>query len=397
MKTPLPIYALALTSFALGTAEFAPNGQLLSASRDLVVSVADAGLITTGFALGATIGGPIIAAATLRVPHKLLVLVLATVFLASNVVTALAPSLSLAVGSRAIAGAMLGAFLGVAVTIASDLVPVARRGGAIALVFLGFTVANVLGVVIGNLAGAVWGWRSVFWLVTVLSVVAVVGLAAALPRRSQQPPTSALAGLAALRNGRLWLTYLAIALGYGGLFVMFTFIAPLLEERTAVAPDNVVWLLLVFGVGLVVGTYVAGRGADRSIAITTITALAVLILSLAAFALLSDSLAAVIVLLLLVGGAGFGLVPPLQSLVLEIARVTSPLISALAAASFNAGVAIGSALGGEIIRRDAGFDALALAGAGLSALGLAVFLVVTALQRRERAEEPTPERRDVMA
>jgi DHA1 family inner membrane transport protein len=397
MKTPLPIYALALTSFALGTAEFAPNGQLLSASRDLVVSVADAGLITTGFALGATIGGPIIAAATLRVPHKLLVLILATVFLASNVVTALAPSLALAVSSRAIAGAMLGAFLGVAVTIASDLVPVARRGGAIALVFLGFTVANVLGVVIGNLAGAVWGWRSVFWLVTVLSVAAVAGLAAALPRRSERAPASALAGLAALRNGRLWLTYLAIALGYGGLFVMFTFIAPLLEERTAVAPGNVVWLLLVFGIGLVVGTYAAGRGADRSIAITTITALVVLILSLAAFALFSDSLAAVLVLLLLVGGAGFGLVPPLQSLVLEIARVTSPLISALAAASFNAGVAIGSALGGEIIRRGAGYDTLALAGAGLSALGLVVFLVVTALQRRARSEEPMRERRDVMA
>jgi len=392
MKTPLPIYALALTSFALGTAEFAPNGQLLSASGELGVSVADAGLITTSFALGATIGGPLLAAATLRVPHKRLVLALASVFFLSNIVTAIAPTLALAVGSRAIAGAMLGAFLGVAVTIASDLVPLARRGGAIALVFLGFTVANVLGVVAGNLAGGVWGWRSVFWLVSGLSVLAIVGLASVLPQQQPGPRATPSAGLAALRTGRLWLTYAAIALGYGGLFVMFTYIAPILEERTGVAPAAVVWILLIFGVGLVIGTFFAGRAADRSIRATTISALALLIVALIAFWLLDTSLAAVIVLLFLVGGAGFGLVPPLQSFVLEIAKTTSPVISALAAAAFNAGVAVGSALGGELIRRGAGYDALPLAGAGLSALGLVVFVIAAGLQTRSlKKSVSTPE------
>lgn len=387
MKTPMPIYALALTSFAMGTAEFAPNGQLLSVSGDLAISVADAGLITTGFALGATLGGPIIAAATLRVAHKRLVLMLVSVFLLSNVVTALAPSLALAVGSRAIAGAMLGAFLGVAVTIASDLVPIARRGAAIALVFLGFTLANVLGVVIGNLAGGIWGWRSVFWLVTSLSVVALVGMAAALPRRSDIRPLTSGSGLGALRIGRLWLTYLAIALSYGGLFVMFTYIAPILEERTGVEPGAVVWMLLVFGVGLVVGTYYAGRAADRSIRVTTIVAMLALAVTLAVLTFVTTNLIAVIVLLVIIGGAGFGLVPPLQSFVIEIARGTSPVISALAAASFNAGVAAGSGFGGELIRRGAGYDALPIAGAGMTLLGLVVFIVAARLQKRAVVRE----------
>lgn len=375
----LPIYALALTSFALGTAEFAPNGQLLSASADLSVSVADSGLITTAFALGASVGGPLIAAATLRADHKRLALWLVGIFFLANVATALAPTLLLAVASRSVAGAMLGAFLGVAITIASNLVVSERRSAAIATVFLGFTAANVLGVVAGNLAGDAWGWRSVFWLVAGLSVVALAGMWLALPQGSE---TGAASGTArALRTGRLWVAFLAIALGYGGLFVMFTYIAPILQDA-GVPAHLAVWFLLVFGVGLVVGNHVAGRLADISIPKTTVAALLLLIAALGAFGLFAGNVPAVVVLLVLLGAAGFGLVPPLQSFVLEIARVISPVVSALAAAAFNAGVALGSAVGGSVVRDGAAYGQLAPIGSLVSLAGLAVFVLAVFLQKR---------------
>nr|RZI34782.1 Inner membrane transport protein YdhP [Cryobacterium sp. SO1] len=381
-SSPLPLYALALTSFALGTAEFAPNGQLLSVADGFAVPVADAGLITTGFALGGVIGGPLIAAATLRVPHKLLTIILVAVFLVANIGTALSPTLLLAILTRALAGAMLGAFMGVAITIASDLVTTARRGRAIALVFSGLTISNVLGVVIGNLAGNAWGWRSVFWFVTVLAVISLVGLIAVLPRRAEAVVATSGSVGAALRTGRLWLTYAAMALAYGGLFIMFTYIEPILQERSGASSGAVVWLLLVFGVGLVVGTHYAGVFADKSIRGTTVTAMGVLAAALITFSFLDTNIFAVIVLLGVLGAAGFGMVPPLQSFAVEVANVTSPFISAIASASFMAGVSLGSAVGGEVLRRGYDYNVLPLVGAGLTLLGLVVFLVVAALHKR---------------
>ncbi|SDE35995.1 MFS transporter [Auraticoccus monumenti] len=390
MRSPIPIYALALTSFALGTAEFAPNGQLSSVSDGFAVSVADAGLITTGFAIGATIGGPLIAAATLRVPHKRLTLVLVSVFLVANVVTAVSPGLLVAVLSRAVAGAVLGTFMGVAVTIASDLVAPARRGRAIALVFSGLTISNVLGVVIGNLAGNASGWRSVFWFVTGLALISLIGLLAVLPRQTGAAAGSSGSVGRALRTGRLWLTYGAMALAYAGLFTMFTYIEPMLQERGGASSGAVVWLLLVFGVGLVLGTHVAGHLADRSIRSTTVTAMIALVVALVAFSLLGTHLVAVVVLLPVLGAAGYGMVPPLQSFAVEIAEVTSPVVSALAAAAFMAGVSLGSAVGGEILRRGGGYEELPLVGAGLTVLGLLVFLSVDRLHGRATAAALLP-------
>ncbi|QTE31082.1 MFS transporter [Pengzhenrongella sicca] len=387
MRFPPPIYALALTSFAFGTAEFAPNGQLSSVADGFAVSVADAGLITTGFAIGGAIGGPLIAAAATRVPHKHLAIILVGVFLVANILTALSPSLVVAVIGRAVAGAALGAFMGIAITIASDLVSVAARGRAIALVFSGLTIANVLGVVIGNLAGNAWGWRSVFWFVVGLAVVSLIGLTAALPRTGACSAAAGSVGTA-LRTGRLWMTYGAMALAYAGLFTMFTYIEPILRERAGASAGSVVWLLLLFGVGLVVGTHYAGSFADRSIRNTTAVVMILLVTTLVAFSFLDTHLLAVIVLLPLLGAAGFGMVPPLQSFAVEVAQVTSPFISALASASFLAGVSLGSAVGGEILRQGGDYHTLPLVGAGLTVVGLLVFLRSDTLHKRAATHVP---------
>jgi DHA1 family inner membrane transport protein len=385
---PLPILALALTAFALGTAELAPNGILLLIGNDLGVTVAQAGWVTTAFALGAMIGGPILAAATLRLPRKPLVLALALIFLAANVVTALSSTL-LAVGiSRALAGVMLGGFLGTAITMASDLVAPGRRGTAIAVVFTGFTLSNVIGVPIGNVLGHSAGWQAAFWVVALLAGLGVIAMAILLPRPRTSDSEAPDGGLAVLRNGSLWIAFAAIALGYGGLFVTYTYVAPFLTEVTGFTSTSVTWVLLLFGVGLVAGNALGGRFADRSLTATVIVILTLLVVGLVALWVLGAVPAAVLPLLVVLGAAGFGMVPPLQSYVIHVAGVGSAVVSALAAASFNAGVALGSGVGGGILDATDAYELLPIVGAGMTALGLVIFLV------SRRAFSRRPERTD---
>ncbi|GGZ29973.1 MFS transporter [Streptomyces poonensis] len=372
---PLPIIALALTAFALGTAELVPNGLLPVISDDLGVSVSLAGWVTTSFALGAMIGGPVVAAATLRLPRKPLVIGLALVFLVANAVTALSGSLLVVSVSRALAGAMLGGFLGTAITIASGLVAPSRRAMAIAVVFTGFTVSNVIGVPIGNVVGRAAGWEASFWVVSALAALGILAMWLLLPRAAADSDASADRGFAVLRKGALWTTFLAIALGYGGLFVVYTYIAPYLTSVTGVSAGSVTWLLLLFGAGLIAGNALGGRYADRSVTRTVVVILALLIVGLLALWALGSVLPAVLVLLVVLGGAGFGMVPPLQSYVLNVAGTASALVSALAAASFNSGVALGSAIGGLVLDRTTHYPVLAVAGALMTALGLLAFLL----------------------
>ncbi|MFZ3573327.1 MFS transporter [Streptomyces sp. BH097] len=382
---PLPILALALTAFALGTAELVPNGLLPLISNDLGVPVSQAGWVTTSFALGAMIGGPLVAAATLRLPRKPLVTGLALVFLIANALTALAGSLLMVSVSRALAGAMLGGFLGTAITIAGGLVAPNRRATAIAVVFTGFTVSNVIGVPIGNVVGRAAGWESAFWVVSALAAVGALAMWLLLPGTTAGGAGEGEdRGFGVLRGGALWAAFLAIALGYGGLFVVYTYIAPYLTTVTGVSTGSVTWLLLLFGAGLIAGNTLGGRYADRSVTRTVIVILGLLIAALLALWALGSVLPAVLVLLVLLGGAGFGMVPPLQSYVLYLAGAASALVSALAAASFNAGVAFGSAVGGLVLDHGPHYPVLAVVGAAMTLLGLLVFLLTHRRHRRNR-------------
>ncbi|MEU1215287.1 MFS transporter [Streptomyces sp. NPDC005790] len=383
---PPPILALALTAFALGTAELVPNGLLPLISDDLGVSVSRAGWVTTSFALGAMIGGPLVAAVTLRLPRKPLVIVLALIFLIANAITALTGSLVVVSLSRALAGAMLGGFLGIAITIAGGMVAPTRRATAIAVVFTGFTVSNVIGVPIGNIVGRAAGWESAFWVVSGLAAVGALAMWLLLPGTSAGGDGAGEdRGFTVLRSGALWTAFLAIALSYGGLFVVYTYVAPYLTTVTGVAAGSVTWLLLLFGAGLIFGNTLGGRYADRSVSRTVIVILGILILGLLALWALGTVLPAVLVLLVLLGGAGFGMVPPLQSYVLHIAGTASALVSALAAAAFNGGVALGSAVGGLALNRTPHYPVLALVGASMTLLGLILFLFTHHWHQARRA------------
>ncbi len=388
---PIPILALALTAFALGTAELVPNGLLPLISGDLGVSVSMAGWVTTSFALGAVIGGPLVAAATLRLPRKPLVIGLALVFLLANTVTATTDSLVVVSVSRALAGAMLGGFLGTAITIARGLVAPSRQATAIAVVFTGFTVSNVIGVPIGNVVGRAVGWSAAFWVVSALAAVGALAMWLFLPgATSASGGGEESRGLDVVLNGRLWMAFLTIALGYGGLFVVYTYIAPYLTTVTGVSESSVTWLLLLFGVGLIAGNTLGGRYADRSMTRTTIVILGGLVVSLLGLWMLGSFLPAVLILLVLLGGTGFGMVPPLQSYVLHLAGTASALVSALAAASFNLGVALGSGVGGAVLSWTPDYPLLAVVGAGMTLLGLLGFLATRRRHNAVLAAENTP-------
>jgi DHA1 family inner membrane transport protein len=370
----VPLFALTLTAFAMGTAELIPNGLLPLIASDLGVAVSRAGWVTTCFALGVMVGGPALAACTMRVPRKPLVLGMTVVFLVANAAMTLATTLSWALALRFVAGSMLGGFLGLGITIAVGLVPAQRQATSIAVIFLGFTISNVLSVPLGNVVGRHSGWAAAFWVVVVLAALGLVAMWLAVPGPSGEGHSEDL-GFGMLRNGRLWVHFVAMALGYGGVFALYTYIAPFLTDVAGFASGSVAWILLLFGIGVIAGNLLGGRYADRSTAATTMVILAVLAAALVAAWGFGTTQWIVLVLLVILGVGGFGIVPPMQSYAIHVSGASSTMVSALASAAFAAGIALGSAAGGAALDLDDDYRLLPVVGASMVVLALLTFAV----------------------
>jgi MFS transporter, DHA1 family, inner membrane transport protein len=378
------LLALAVSAFAIGTTEFMTNGLLLTLADEFDVSVAVAGLLATGYAAGIVVGGPVLAAATLRIPRKRLLLLLTAVFLFGNLICALAPSFPILMAGRFVSAFSHGAFFGVASVVASSLVPARKRVSAIALVFTGVTLANVVGMPLGTFVGQHAGWRAAFGLVLLLGVLGLAGIAVLVPAGTHQPPTTLRNELAALRSPKLWVALATTAVGFGGLFASFTYIAPLLTEVTGFPASALTWLLMVYGVGLVVGNWWAGRATQRHPAGIIAFFLTMLILALVAQAIFARDPVVTVVVLFVVGCAGFGLIPPLQNRVLSLAAHGATLVSTANIAAFNTGATLGSLLGAASLEVTGSYVAPSYAGAAMSLVGLVVF----ALSLRRSSADP---------
>lgn len=384
---PLALFALTLGAFAIGTTEFLTNGLLSSLSTEFGVTIADAGLVTTAYALG-QMCGPLLALALLRLPTKRVLVILLAVFAMGNLLTALSPGFELLLASRFATAWSHTAFFGVASVAASRLVPAHKQASAIAFVFTGLTLAMVLGMPMGTLIGQSWGWRASFLVVTAISVVSLIGTIALIPRDRDHQPASYRASLRPFANPRLWVAMAATAIGFGGLFASFTYIEPLLTGVTGFANHDVIWLLGIYGAGLVAGNWVAGKAADRALVRTTVTLLVVLSAALAAVSFAATSPIAMIPLLFVLGAAGFGLLTPLQTFVLRFADSASPLVGTANSAAFGAGITLGSLLGGAVLSTTGSFAAVNLAAAAMSVLGLIVYLIAVTTTRARGAREP---------
>ncbi|MDR6906513.1 DHA1 family inner membrane transport protein [Agromyces sp. 3263] len=379
---PLGLLALAIGGFGIGLTEFVIMGLLPEVAADFGVTEAQAGWFISGYALAVVVGALGLTAATIRLPRKPVLMGLLVLFIAGNAISAMAPTYELMMTGRIVAALCHGAFFGIGSVVAASLVAPDRAAGAIAIMFTGLTAANVLGVPLGTFLGQQYGWRSTFWVISAIGVVALVGIATLVPKPAAGTPIPSLRReLGAFRSGQVWLSLTVTVLGFGGMFGAFTYIAYTLTEVSGFDSGAVPWLLVLFGAGLVVGNWVGGRLADRSIDGTLLGFIAALVVVLALFAWLAWSPVATIVLLVAMGALGFGTVPALQSRVMRSAADAPTLASGANIGAFNLGNALGAWAGGTAIAAGLGYTSPIWVGAAIT-LGALIVMVVAATSAR---------------
>ncbi len=386
---PLGLIALAIGGFGIGLTEFVIMGLLPEVAADFGVTEAQAGWFISGYALAVVVGALGLTAATTRLPRKPVLVGLLVLFIAGNAVSAIATTYELMMTGRIIAALSHGAFFGIGSVVAARLVAPEKAAGAIAIMFSGLTAANVLGVPFGTFLGQEYGWRSTFWAISAIGVLALVGIATLVPNLGSDGPAPSLRReLGAFRSGQVWLSLLVTVLGFGGMFGAFTYIAYTLTEVSGFDSAAVPWLLVLFGAGLVVGNWIGGRLADRSIDGTLLGFIAALVVVLALFAWLAWSPIATAVLLVAMGGFGFGTVPALQSRVMRYAAQAPTLASGANIGAFNLGNALGAWAGGVAITAGLGYTSPIWVGAAITGAALLVMVVAAITARGAGSPHP---------
>lgn len=371
---PIAIYALTVGAFGIGVTEFVIMGLLLQVSNDLGVGLPAAGLLMTGYALGVFVGAPVLTIATRRLPRKTTLLALMAIFTLGNLICALAPNYPVLMTARVITALAHGTFFGVGSMMAASLVAPDRKASAIAVMFTGLTLATLMGVPFGAWLGVAFGWRSTFWAVSAIGVLALIALAVFLPRTPAEAPTPLREELAVLARPQVLMGLAMTVLGFGGVFAVFTFIQPILTELAGFSTAAVSPILLVFGAGLVVGNLAGGRLADRKLGPALLGSIALLTVTMAVSAFAFHSRIGAVAVTFVLGFAAFATVAPLQLRVLQQAGgAGQTLASSLNIAAFNLGNAFGAWLGGAVLLAGLGLASIPLIGAAvpLAALGLA--------------------------
>jgi predicted MFS family arabinose efflux permease len=354
---PLALFALTLSAFAIGTTEFVIVGLIPTMALDLNVSLPSAGLLVSLYALGVAIGAPVLTALTGNWPRKTVLLSVMALFVAGNLLAWQAPGYGSLVTARILTGLAHGVFFSIGSTIATGLVSKEKAASAIAIMFTGLTVALVTGVPLGTYIGQSFGWQSTFLTVAILGFIALIGSALLVPNNLAQAPASKLsAQLKVLTQPRLLLVYLITTLGYGGTFVAFTYLAPILEDVTGFDANKISLIMLVYGVSVAFGNITGGKMADK---MGPVKALQWIFIGLAAvlalFSMTAYNPILALLTILVWGAFAFGNVPGLQVYVVSIAEKTVPdavdVASGLNIAAFNVGIALGAWGGGHIVAR----------------------------------------------
>jgi DHA1 family inner membrane transport protein len=369
---PAPLIALGLSAFAIGTTEFVIMGLLPQVASNLAVSIPAAGWLVSGYALGVFIGAPIMAIATQKLPHRSALLVLMGIFILGNVLCAVSPDYGFLMGARIVTALCHGAFFGIGAVEAASLAAPNKRAQAVALMFTGLTLANVLGVPMGTALGQAAGWRMTFWAVAVVGVAAFVGLFILLPRHEKAAHAPDMLRELTVLRPRVWMGLGITVLFSASVFTLFTYIAPLLNDITHVSPRGVTYTLFLVGIGLTVGNLIGGRLADWRLNGTLIGVFIAAVVILLLVAAVSHSVILLEGALFLWGGIVFAGCSALQINAVNLGRDAPNLISTLNIGAFNAGNALGAWVGGEVISHGLGLSAIPPAAAllALAALGL---------------------------
>ncbi|MFJ9500592.1 MFS transporter [Brevibacillus centrosporus] len=352
-RSTLALLALAISAFAIGTTEFISVGLLPLISLDLQIPVTTAGLTVTLYALGVTVGAPVLTSLTSRVPRKMLLFWIMAFFLVGNAIAATATSITMLLIGRVVSAFAHGVFMSIGSTIAADLVPNDRRASAISLMFTGLTVATVTGVPLGTYLGQQLGWRTAFMAIVIVGVIAMIANMLLVPSNLRKGVKTTFGDqLKLVTNSRLLLMFIITTLGYGGTFVVFTYLSPLLTDITGFTAGQVAVILLVYGIAIAIGNMMGGKLANRN----PLTALFIMfviqaIVLFVLFATVPFKVAGLITIFFM-GIMAFMNVPGLQVYVVILAERFVPsakdVASAINIAAFNAGIAIGAYLGGVI-------------------------------------------------
>ncbi|MDT0549500.1 MULTISPECIES: MFS transporter [Streptomyces] len=381
---PLALLALAVSAFGIGTTEFVMMGLLPNVADDLGTSVPTAGYLVSAYAIGVVVGAPLLTALGSRIPRKRMLILLMALFTVGNLASALAPSYGLLVAGRVLAGLPHGAFFGVGAVVAARLVTEERRARAVATMFLGLTVANIVGVPVATLLGQRLGWRATFVVVAAIGVVAMAALARLVPQISLDQQAGLRHELGALRDRQVVLGLLTAVFGFAGVFAVYSYLASMMTEVTGLAETSVTVVLALFGIGMTLGALIAGPLTDRALRPTLYGSLAALAAVLVLFDFTVHVKWAAMVTVVVLGAVGFMTTTPLQMLVMNKARHAPTLASASNHSAFNLANAGGAWLGGVAIAAGWGWTSPTLVGAALAVIGLAVAVTAGALDREPR-------------
>lgn len=378
---PLALLALAISAFGIGTTEFVMMGLLPNVADDLGTSVPTAGYLVSAYALGVVVGAPLLAALGARVPRTRMLVLLMGLFTVGNLASALAPSFGPLVAARVLAGLPHGAFFGVGAVVATRLVDQGRQARAVATMFLGLTVANIVGVPSATLLGQHLGWRATFLVVAGVGLLAMAALALLVPRVPGETPGNLARELRALCDRQVLLGLLTAVFGFAGVFAVYSYLASMVTEVTGLSEASVTLVLALFGVGMTLGALVAGPLTDRALRPTLYGSLAALAAVLVLFDFTVHVTWAALVTVVVLGAVGFLTTTPLQMLVMRHARHAPTLAAASNHSAFNLANAGGAWLGGVAIAAGWGWTSPTLVGAALAVVGLAVAVTAGRLDR----------------
>ena len=379
----IAIVALGLGGFGIGTTEFVAMGLLNLIADDFQISEDQAGHIISAYALGVVLGAPLITTLTGRVPRRRLALILMAAFTVGNGLSYFANSYEVLVVSRFIAGFPHGAYFSVVALISASLAPEGKRGKYVALSGLGLSIATVIGVPAAQWMGSTWGWNTAFLFVALIGLITMVALWFAVPHMSRMPATKPLTELGALINSQVLFTLGIGTVGFGGMFAVYTYISFTLTENAGFDATKIWIPLMVYGIGMVIGTYIGGVLADRNLEFTILGVLVALIFVLSAFYFSSEVAWLGIVNFGVIGMMGSMLVPSLQTRLMDVAGDAQSLAAALNHSALNMANAAGAAVGGAVIAAGHGYSAPALAGAIMAACGALLWIPAFLLRKRQ--------------
>jgi DHA1 family inner membrane transport protein len=374
--------SLAIGGFALGTGEFAAMGLLPNVARDIDVSIPMAGHMISAYALGVVIGAPLLAAIFARAPRRAMLIGLMILFALGNLASAAATHYGMVIAARFLAGLPHGAYFGIASLVAASLVPPNKRAQAVGRMMLGLSLANLLGVPFATWVGQIAGWRAAFGVVAGLGLLTALLCRLSLTAMPAAEGASPLTELGALRRLQVWLTLGIAAIGFGGLFAVYSYITPMLTNVTGTTEATVPVLLAVIGAGMVAGSLFGGWLADQGIMRAIGLLLLLNIVTLGLFALTAPSLPAVTVNMFMMGFVGLSIGPGLQTRLMDVAADAQALAAALNHSAFNTANALGAWLGGLSIAAGYGWTSTGPIGALLAAGGFLVFLTARFFDRR---------------